>query len=244
MADFFRDYVNFTITKSGQKDACVERRFPTDITVACLKGKLELITGGSASTMKIELYTKDDEFIGTCDNDEALLGYYVTNGGKMRLHVVDAFLQRKEFEDLSKVEKFELSLEEYSKRPGTVKSFLERNKLGKYSPEEMKQREEKKRKEEDANEIAAKAIKVGERCEVRVPGQPVRRATVMFIGRVHFQQGLWTGIKYDEPLGKNDGTVDGKRYFECSPKYGGFVKPIHVTVGDFPEETLDTDDEI
>lgn len=243
MADSCKDYINFTITSSGQKNMCVERRFPRDITVAHLKGQLELITGGSASTMKIELYTKDDQFIGTCDNDEALLGCYVTHYG-MRLHVVDAFLQRKEFEDLSKVEKFELSLEDYSKRPGTVKSFLEHNKLGKYSPEEMKQREEKKRKEEEANEIAAKAVKVGDRCEVRVPGQSVRRATVMFIGKVDFQQGLWIGIKYDEPLGKNDGTVDGKRYFECNPKYGGFVKPVHVTVGDFPEETLDTDDEI
>jgi tubulin-folding cofactor B len=68
---------------------------------------------------------------------------------------------------------------------GTMKSFLEHNKVGRYNPEEMKQKEEKRRKEEEANEIAAKAVKVGDRCEVRVPGQSVRRATVMFIGKAH-----------------------------------------------------------
>jgi hypothetical protein len=36
--------------------------------------------------MKIELYTNDDQFIGLCDDDEALLGCYVTHNG-MRLHV-------------------------------------------------------------------------------------------------------------------------------------------------------------
>jgi tubulin-folding cofactor B len=47
---------------------------------------LELITGGNASTMKIELYTKDNSYVGTCDNDEARLGSYVMHDG-MGLHV-------------------------------------------------------------------------------------------------------------------------------------------------------------
>ena len=52
------------------------------------------------------------------------------------------------------------------------------------------------------------------------------------------------GVQYDEPVGKNDGTCKGKRFFECPPSFGGFLRPDKVTAGDYPERDLfDEDDD-
>jgi tubulin-folding cofactor B len=82
-------------------------------------------------------------------------------------------------------------------------------------------------------------MQVGSRCEV----EGGRRGTIRYIGEAEFAKGSWIGVEYDEPVGKNDGSVAGKRYFTCQLKYGGFVKPEKVTVGDFPEKGLDDEDE-
>ena len=67
-----------------------------------------------------------------------------------------------------------------------MRDFLARNKLGKYNEEEQKKIDEAKKAEKEAQEKAAAAIKVGDRCEVRVSGAPVRRATVMYIGKYKY----------------------------------------------------------
>ncbi|CAK9822082.1 Tubulin-folding cofactor B [Anthophora retusa] len=235
------DFINLSITNSSQNTYCVERRFQKAITIDEFKGKLELVTGANPATMKVEVYDKNDKLICILDEGQRLLGSYPIDDG-MRIHVIDNFFRNEE--NLSNVEKFEISEEEYAKRGDTVKAFLEKNKLGKYNEEEMKKKAEEKKQEEEAEAAAAQLCKIGDRCEVCVPNQPKRRATIMYVGKTEFKEGWWVGVKYDEPRGKNNGTVNGKKYFECLPKYGGFVKPIHVKVGDFPEEEFDLDEEL
>ncbi|KAL1464562.1 hypothetical protein WDU94_004195, partial [Cyamophila willieti] len=47
---------------------------------------------------------------------------------------------------------------------------------------------------------------------------------IAYIGPTEFAAGTWIGVELDTPTGKNDGTVQGTRYFESRPKHGIFVR--------------------
>ncbi|KAG0017829.1 hypothetical protein BGZ81_010518 [Podila clonocystis] len=49
-------------------------------------------------------------------------------------------------------------------------------------------------------------------------------------GQTSFAPGKWVGIELDLPRGKNAGVVEGKRYFDCRPGHGVFVRPNQVKI--------------
>lgn len=56
-----------------------------------------------------------------------------------------------------------------------------------------------------------------------------QRGTVRFVGETDFAEGVWIGLELERPVGRNDGSVQGVRYFSCQPEHGLFCPPSHVT---------------
>ncbi|CAM9645355.1 unnamed protein product, partial [Phaeothamnion confervicola] len=57
-----------------------------------------------------------------------------------------------------------------------------------------------------------------------------RRGTVGFIGETSFATGEWIGVTLVEQQGKNNGTVNGIRYFDAEENHGLFVKRSQIKI--------------
>ena len=66
--------------------------------------------------------------------------------------------------------------------------------------------------------MAEKPVHVGQR--VVGTSNDGKQGTVAYVGVTEFAPGKWVGVIWDEPIGKNNGTVQGKSYFECVDKHG------------------------
>lgn len=148
--------------------------------------------------MQLELYS-GDRLVQVLNNDDALLGSFPVEDG-MRIHVVDNIL----FDQ--NVPKFELTQEQYEKRQDSLKNFLLKNKLGKYNEEELKKLEAEKLERALVEENSLKAAVIGARCKVSGKGKPTRLGTIMYNGQLDGKKGTFIGVKFDEPLGNNDGS--------------------------------------
>jgi len=221
-------------------DTHSERRIDPHISVEQLKGKLEPITGIPVSNQAITLLSSESnpEVIAQLNDDSKPLGFY----GLRDWHVLKvedlnpSMSFTGQLSDVSQVEKFELSDEIYAERQDSVLAYKQRHKVGRFAP-----------KEETAKPALQFDVPLGSRCEIESsdPGLS-KRGTVRFIGQTKFGtgEGIWVGVEYDEPLGKNDGSVQGERYFSCPPSCGVFVRPEKLRVGDFPVLEIDLDEEM
>lgn len=48
--------------------------------------------------------------------------------------------------------------------------------------------------------------------------------TVEYIGELHGKEGVWVGLRLDDPVGTNNGIYAGMRYFTAEDKYGLFAR--------------------
>lgn len=228
--------------------------FTTESTIMQVKEKLYRHGGTGCNFMELYLRRGGSDTVFLMDEYKTL-GYYGAKSG-MEIHIKDldphSISLHGGLEDVSQVEKYEMADEEYDKMKGTVRDI-------------NRKREEAKRAEEAARGAAGEegqdlgapgaeearyqltvqeltaAYPLGARCEV-VPGG--RRGEVLYTGHLIAAKGWWVGVKLDEPMGANDGTKDGKRYFDCGPKYGCFSRPENVNVGNYPErDPFASDDE-
>ena len=79
----------------------------------------------------------------------------------------------------------------------------------------------KQRLSSDSSSTMEPAFEVGDR--VLVGG--IKPGTVEFVGCTQFAKGIWAGVVLDTPDGKNDGMVNGVRYFTSPPNHGLFSRP-------------------
>jgi tubulin-folding cofactor B len=162
---------------------------------------------------------------------------------RLRRHAADQACQvvdtrpasaRPNFSSTVGVEKYVLPEEEYEKKADSVLAWKKGEKLGRFDPNAPTH--EQAKIAAIAQEIEARGIAVGKRC--KVGADDARRGEVKYVGDVKEIPGLgaWVGVQLDEPVGKNDGSVGGTRYWgeESQLKRGVFVRPERVEVGDFP----------
>ncbi|ORY33750.1 CAP Gly-rich domain-containing protein [Naematelia encephala] len=232
-------------------DTHSERRLESTLTISQLKDKLTPITGIQPQYQILRLYRSieaTEPLVILDDESRSLQDYAVVDWNCIKVENLDPSARPGEFSDLSAVEKFELTPEEYASRSDTVQAHLKANKLGRFADTPTTLAHPHPHQHPVSTSVPPPGLVPGARCKVITSeGGLERRGTVRFVGNAEIGKGgIWAGVELDEPVGKGDGLVEGRRYFTCSPLHAVFVRPDKVTVGDYPEEYLlgDDDDEI
>ncbi|KAF2660208.1 hypothetical protein K491DRAFT_589688 [Lophiostoma macrostomum CBS 122681] len=221
-----------------------ERRVSPSWTLAHLKTRLEPITGVPAGSQQLTLQRGSQPAVAlSAANEEQTQLSAFPLQPYAEITVIDTrpVSARTDFSDVSAVEKYTLPSAEYETRTDSVLAWKKAQKLGRFDPNAGSIEEQKIRAID--REIEERGLSVSSRIRL-LPESDARRGTISYIGAVPEIPGLgsWIGVTLDEPTGKNDGSVKGKKYFQCSINCGVFVRPERCEAGDFPPLDLEDED--
>ena len=233
-----KDLVKINLTHSILTIQIPEVWFSKHDPIVKVKNQLERRFGTTAGAMTLVLKDMNGQNVCTMGDDNATLNFYGIEHDHI-IHCIDEDPNSivKGLEDFSNVEKYVMSDADYNKLPMNVKKF--KKELIKNKPEQLKEKSINKTTVIDSEyqKDIADNIKKGDRCEL-VEGK--HRGVIAFIGKVpDLEEGYFVGVKLDEPCGNSDGNINGDQYFQCLPKYGVFLRPSEVNIGDFPEMDID-----
>lgn len=134
---------------------------------------------------------------------------------------------------------------DYASRSDSVLAYKKAHQIGRFDPAAPSIQEQKI--SNTYREITERHIVIDARCQLLPAETDGRRGRVAFVGEVEGLPGVgaWVGVELDEPVGKNDGSVNGERVFECKANCGVFVRAERVEVGEFGvlDEFADGDEE-
>ncbi|KAJ5069581.1 ras guanine nucleotide exchange factor i-related [Anaeramoeba ignava] len=66
-------------------------------------------------------------------------------------------------------------------------------------------------------------LKIGQKVQVKN-----QNGIIKFLGNTEFATGFWIGIELETPTGRNDGSINGVKYFECKENHGIFVRESYL----------------
>ena len=241
-------------------------RLDLHMTIERVKERFKLHIGTPVDHQRLILKDNGRVVCEMTDNRKMLGFYSVVPGNE--IHVIDtdpySLSRGGGLTDVTLVEKYRMTDEAYDSRKGTMRDFIREQRkkdpnfklkpkgittmgVGTATADQQAKIDSFTMNEQEVPPGAesVEGIEVGMRCEVQ-PG--ARRGEVMWVGEnAALKAGYWVGVKLDEPLGMNNGTVKGVKLFECGENFGAMVRGKNCTVGDFPDlfglET-DSDEEI
>lgn len=203
--------------------ASVERYISPGWTLEQIKARIETITGVPPASQMLTVtdpHGHSRRSLESFGPSTTVAAMGITE--KSQIDVSDTRPRDQRLDFNGEVEKYEMPLSDYEKRSDSVLEWKRQNRLGRFQETPLQTPMHEEIEEECS-------LTVGKDCWVKL-ANGTKKAQIAYVGSVEgIPAGTWVGLRLHEALGKNDGSVKGKRYFDAEANHGVFVRPSPVT---------------